>query len=117
MILQRVVSEEILARTEVQTNSNYWFTTSFLWRKVPESDAQSVRSKVRVGMGRPHLTLHSHRVNDFCNKMGNNDSHFNVPLIVRGKVPSLFRKSLLFLRERRVEAESNRGPSVYQPYR
>ena len=28
-------------RTEVP-NSKYWFTTSFLWRKVPESDARSV---------------------------------------------------------------------------
>ena len=24
-------------------NSRHWFTTSFLWRKVPESDARSVR--------------------------------------------------------------------------
>ena len=96
MILHRVVSEELLARTEVQANSKHCFTTSFLWRKVPESDAQSVRSKVRVGMGRLYLTLHSHRVNDFCIKMGSNDSHFNVSLIVRGKVPSLSRKSLLF---------------------
>ena len=29
-------------------NSKHWFTTSFLWRKVPESDARSVGPKVTV---------------------------------------------------------------------
>ena len=29
--------------TEANANSKHWFTTYFLWRKVPESDARSVR--------------------------------------------------------------------------
>ena len=32
------------------------------------------------------LSLHCHHRNDFCIKMGSDESHFNVSLIVRGKV-------------------------------
>ena len=33
-----------------------------------------------------YLSLHSHRQNDSCIKMGNDESHFNVSLIARDKV-------------------------------
>ena len=33
-----------------------------------------------------YLSLHYHHQNDFCIKMGSNESHFNVSLIVRDKV-------------------------------
>ena len=33
-----------------------------------------------------YLSLHHHHQNDFCIKMGSNESHFNVSLIVRDKV-------------------------------
>ena len=33
-----------------------------------------------------HLSLHCHHQNDFCNKVGSDESHFNVSLIVRDKV-------------------------------
>ena len=33
-----------------------------------------------------YLSLHCHHRNDFCIKMGSEESHFNVPLIVRDKV-------------------------------
>ena len=33
-----------------------------------------------------YLSLHCHHQNDFCIKMGSDDSHFNVSLIVRDKV-------------------------------
>ena len=33
-----------------------------------------------------HLSLHHHHQNGSCIKMGSNDSHFNVSLIVRDKV-------------------------------
>ena len=46
-----------------------------------------------------YLPLHCHHQNDFCVKVGSDESHFNVSL----------------LRERRAEADSNRGPSAYQP--
>ena len=32
------------------------------------------------------LSLHCHHQNDSCIKMGSDESHFNVPLIVRDKV-------------------------------
>ena len=31
-----------------ETNSKHWFTTSFLWRRVPESDARSVPPSVEA---------------------------------------------------------------------
>ena len=33
-----------------------------------------------------NLSLHCHHQNDFCIKMGRDESHFNVSLIVRDKV-------------------------------
>ena len=33
-----------------------------------------------------HLSLHCHHQNDSCIKMGSDESHFNVSLIVRDKV-------------------------------
>ena len=33
-----------------------------------------------------NLSLHCHHPNDFCIKMGSDESHFNVSLIVRDKV-------------------------------
>ena len=33
-----------------------------------------------------YLSLHCHHQNDFCIMMGSDESHFNVSLIVRGKV-------------------------------
>ena len=33
-----------------------------------------------------YLSLHCHHQNDSCIKMGSDESHFNVPLIVRDKV-------------------------------
>ena len=50
-----------------------------------------------------YLSLHCHHQNDFCIKMGSDESHFNV------------HKPQPFRRERRAEAVSNRGPSAYQP--
>ena len=38
------------------------------------------------GQGDRYLSLHCHHQNDFCIKMGNDKSHFNVSLIVRDKI-------------------------------
>ena len=38
------------------------------------------------GRGRIYLKLHCHHHNDSCMKMGSDESHFNVSLIVRDKV-------------------------------
>ena len=63
-----------------------------------------------------YLSLHCHHQNDFYIKMGRGKNHFNVSLIVRGKRhKTVSTDHNLFLRERRAEAESSRGPSAYQP--
>ena len=38
------------------------------------------------GKGRLYLALHSHHQNDFCNKVGSDESRFNVSLTVKDKV-------------------------------
>ena len=40
----------------------------------------------RMGEGFIYLSLHCHYQNDSCIKMGSDESHFNVSLIVRDKV-------------------------------
>ena len=47
--------------------------------------------------------------------MGSDESHFNVSLIARDKVTRQCPETTIFWRERRTEADSNRGPSAYQP--
>ena len=37
-----------------------------------------------------YLTLHCHLQNDSCINMGSDESHFNVSLIVRDKVTTVF---------------------------
>ena len=59
-----------------------------------------------------YLSLHCQHENDPCFKMGSDESHFNVSLIARDKVTRQCRQTS---RERRAEADSNRGPSAYQP--
>ena len=49
-----------------------------------------------------------------CIKMGSDESHFNVSLIVRDKVTRQCPQITTVSRERRVEADSNRGPSACQ---
>ena len=49
-----------------------------------------------------------------CIKMGSDESHFNVSLVVRDSHKTVSRDHN-FSRERRAEAVSNRGPSAYQP--
>ena len=62
-----------------------------------------------------YLSLHRHQQNDSCIKMGSDESHFNVSLFVRGKVTRQCPQTTTFEGERRAEADSNRGPSAYQP--
>ena len=50
-----------------------------------------------------------------CIKMGSDESHFNVSLIVRDKVTRQCPQTTTFLKRKGAEAVSNRGPSTYQP--
>ena len=63
-----------------------------------------------------YLSLHCHHQNDFCIKMGSDESHFNVSVGSDGQSHrTVSTNHNLFLRERRAEAVSNRGPTAYQP--
>ena len=63
-----------------------------------------------------YRSLHCHHQNDSCIKVGNDESHFNVSLIVRDKVIRQCRcTDLLFLFLRRAKRESSRGPPAYGP--
>ena len=62
-----------------------------------------------------YLSLHCPHQNDSCIKIGSDESHFNVLFIVRDKVKRHRPQTTTF--EERAEADSNRGPSAYQPYR
>ena len=63
-----------------------------------------------------YLSLRCHHQDDSCIKMGSDESHFNVSLIVRDKVTNkTVSTDYNFSRERRAKADSNRGPSAYQP--
>ena len=50
-----------------------------------------------------------------CIKVGSDESHFNVSLIVRDKITRQCPQTTTFSRERRAEAVLNQGPSAYQP--
>ena len=63
-----------------------------------------------------YLSLHCHHQNDFCIKMGSDESHFNVSIGSDGQNHKTVSTNHNRLgRERRAEAESSRGPSAYQP--
>ena len=64
-----------------------------------------------------YLSLHCHHQNDSCIKMGSDESHFNVSLIVRDKVTWQCPQTTTFSKRR--ESRSRRGieprPFCYQP--
>ena len=43
-----------------------------------------------------YLSLHCHHQNDFCIKVGSDESHFNVSSIVRGKVIRQYPQTATF---------------------
>ena len=43
-----------------------------------------------------YLSLHCHHQNDFCIKMGSDESHFKVSLIVRDKVTRQYPQTTIF---------------------
>ena len=63
-----------------------------------------------------YLSLHCHHQNDFCIKMGSDESRFNVSAGSDGQShKTVSTTTTFFRRKRRAEAVSNRGPSAYQP--
>ena len=51
---------------------------------------------VGLGGGKLYLTLHYHPQNDYCIKMGSNQSHLNALLIVRDKVTRQCPQTTIF---------------------
>ena len=47
-----------------------------------------------------YLSLHCHHQNDSCIKMGGDESHFNVSLIVKDKVTRQCRQTTTFLKRK-----------------
>ena len=74
-------------------------------------------AKGEGGAGRGvYRTLRCHHQTDFCIKMESDERRYNASFIVRGKKSQDgVHKPQPFRRERRTEAESNRGLSAYQP--
>ena len=68
------------------------------------------------GRGRLYTYRYSHHQNDSCIRMCNDESHFHVSVGSDGQSHKTVSTNYnLFLRKRRAEADSNRGPSAYQP--
>ena len=65
---------------------------------------------------RDHIpTVYCHHQNDSCIKMGSDENNFNVSLILRDKVTRRqCPQTTTFLKRRRAEEESKRGPSAYR---
>ena len=66
------------------------------------------------GGGRGRLYTYRYAVTTRI-KVGSDESHFNVSLIVTDKVTRQCPQTTTFEEKRRAEADSNRGPSAYQP--
>ena len=61
-----------------------------------------------------YLSLHCHHLNDFCIKMGSDESHCMFHNC-EGQSHKTVSTDHNLRREKRAEADSNRGPSAYQP--
>ena len=70
---------------------------------------------MEVGEEGDYIILHCHRQNDSCIKMDSDESRFNVSLIVSNKVRKTVSQTTGFKEKGEPKAESNRGPSAYQP--
>ena len=69
-----------------------------------------------VGGGSKYLSLHCHHQNDSCIKMGSNESHFNVSLIVKRKVTRQCPQTSTFYPQPKthsLSASSMQDPSAF----
>ena len=60
-----------------------------------------------------YLSLHCHHQNDSCIKMGSDESHVNVSLIVRDKVTRQCPQTTTFLKRKESRSGIEPRPSVY----
>ena len=57
------------------------------------------------GLDYIYLSLHRHHQNDSCIKMGSDENHFNVSLIVRDKVTRQCPQTTTFLKRKESRSE------------
>ena len=57
----------------------------------------------------PYLSLHRDHQNDFCIKMGSDESRFNVSLIVRDKVTRQCPQTTTFEKKKKEEEKKRSG--------
>ena len=62
-----------------------------------------------------YLSLHCHHQNDYCIKMGSDESHFNVSLIVRDKVTRLCPQTPTFEEKGEPKRYRTEVLTAYQP--
>ena len=62
-----------------------------------------------------YLSPHCHHQHDSCIKMGSDESYFKRFINCEGQSHKTVSRDHNFWTERRAEADSNRGPSAYQP--
>ena len=70
---------------------------------------------MKIGVGIAYLSLHCHHQNDFCIKVGSDESHFNVSITAKDKVTRQCPQTTIFEEKGEPKRISNRGPSAYQP--
>ena len=91
------------------------FVLSSAWKKPFGGGGRGYGGGGRGRLYILYLSLHCHHQNNSCIKMGSDESHFNVSLIVKDKVT----RQCPFSRQRRAEVESSGGPMLTSltPYR
>ena len=68
-----------------------------------------------VGRGRLYTYRYTVTTRMTCIKMGSDERHFNVSLIMKDKVTKQCPQTTPFQEKGEPKADSNRGPSAYQP--
>ena len=63
------------------------------------------------GGGELNLAQHCHHRNDFCNKMGKDESHFNVSFVAKG----ISRRATRQFHKPQYSGEEKGEPKPYQP--
>ena len=92
--------------------SKTWCLTSAETIRLISEEEKDVKGVWRWGKRENiYLSLHCHHQNDSCIKMGSDESHFNVPLIVRDKVTRQCPKSTTVLK--RKESRSGIEPRSF----
>ena len=78
-------------------------------------DGEKGEGSMEVGEEGEYLSLHCHHQNDFCIKVGSDESHFNVLLIVRDKVTRQCPRTTISEEKGEPKRTRTRSLRAYQP--